>query len=69
MTGMGRDGARRIGDIYEAGGMTIAQNEKSSVVYGMPRVAYEYGYIHELVDLSEMASTLSKLVKESHANG
>lgn len=69
MTGMGRDGARRIGDIYEAGGMTIAQNEKSSVVYGMPRVAYEYGYIHKQVDISEMASTLSKLVKESHANG
>ncbi|MFP4534604.1 MAG: chemotaxis response regulator protein-glutamate methylesterase [Spirochaetaceae bacterium] len=69
MTGMGRDGARRIGDVYEAGGMTLAQNEKSSVVYGMPRVAYEYGYIHKQVDLSEMAATLGKLVKESRANG
>ncbi|MFW6215048.1 MAG: protein-glutamate methylesterase/protein-glutamine glutaminase [Alkalispirochaetaceae bacterium] len=65
MTGMGRDGARRIGDIYEAGGMTIAQNEKSSVVYGMPRVAWEYGYVHQQVDLREMAATISRIVKES----
>ena len=64
MTGMGRDGARKIGDIYEVGGMTIAQNEKSSVVFGMPRVAYEYGYIHRQVDLSEMAATIGKIVKE-----
>jgi two-component system chemotaxis response regulator CheB len=68
MTGMGRDGAQRIGDVYEAGGMTIAQNEKSSVVYGMPRVAWEYGYIQKQVDLTEMASTLSKLVKESRSD-
>lgn len=69
MTGMGRDGAQRIGDIYEAGGMTVAQNEKSSVVYGMPRVAWEYGYIHKQVDLTEMASTLGKLAKESRSDG
>ena len=68
MTGMGRDGAQRIGDIYEGGGMTVAQNEKSSVVYGMPRVAWEYGYIHRQVDLTEMASTLSTLVKESRTD-
>lgn len=69
MTGMGRDGAQKIGDVYEVGGMTVAQNEKSSVVYGMPRVAYEYGYIRQQVDLSEMATVIGRLVKESRGNG
>ncbi|AFI31200.1 hypothetical protein Q7M_421 [Borrelia crocidurae str. Achema] len=37
MTGMGNDGSREIGDIKKAGGVTIAQDEKSSVVFGMPK--------------------------------
>ena len=45
MTGMGKDGSREIGNIYAEGGITIAQDEESSVVYGMPRVATEHKYI------------------------
>jgi two-component system chemotaxis response regulator CheB len=64
MTGMGRDGADKIGDIYEAGGYTLGQDQESSVVYGMPRVAFEYGYVMEQVSLDSMADRISALVKE-----
>lgn len=64
MTGMGRDGAYEIGEIYEAGGMTLGQDEATSVVYGMPRVAQEIGYLHRQVPLHEMASTIGDLARE-----
>ncbi len=61
MTGMGKDGAREIGSIYKEGGMTIAQDEESSVVFGMPKVAIEHDYIRQIVSLDNMASTLCSL--------
>lgn len=64
MTGMGRDGAAEIGEIYRAGGLTLAQDEASSVVFGMPKVAIELGHIEKAVSLTDMASTLNKLAKE-----
>lgn len=64
MTGMGRDGASEIGTIYAKGGITVGQDEDSSIVYGMPKVAAERGFIEHVVSLEEMASTLNKLVKE-----
>lgn len=68
MTGMGRDGADEIGAIWSAGGMTLGQDETSSVVYGMPRVAWENGYIHTQVSLSEMAATINRLAHELRAH-
>ena len=64
MTGMGRDGAAEIGEIYHAGGLTLAQDEASSVVFGMPKVAIELGNAEKVVSLNEMAATLNKLAKE-----
>jgi len=64
MTGMGRDGAYEIGEIYEAGGMTIGQDEATSVVYGMPRVAQEAGYLHRQVPLHEIASVIGDMARE-----
>lgn len=64
MTGMGRDGARQIGAIYGEGGITLAQDEESSIVYGMPKVAVEHGYIKHVVPLDEMAEKLCSLAKE-----
>ncbi len=61
MTGMGRDGSREIGNIYEKGGLTFAQDEESSIVYGMPKVAYEHGYITEEVTLEKMAEKINEL--------
>ena len=65
MTGMGRDGAREIGTIYNLGGTTVAQDEQSSVVFGMPRVAIENGYIQHVVPLKNMAETINTLVAEN----
>jgi len=64
MTGMGRDGAAEIGEVYKAGGLTLAQDEGSSVVFGMPRVAIELGNVEKVVSLGEMATALNKLSKE-----
>lgn len=64
MTGMGKDGATQIGAIYREGGITIGQDEESCIVYGMPRVAFENGFIQYQVSLSKMADTINRLVKE-----
>ncbi|MCL2069717.1 MAG: chemotaxis response regulator protein-glutamate methylesterase [Treponema sp.] len=65
MTGMGRDGAAQLGTIYKEGGMTLGQDEKSSVVYGMPRAAYELGHVMEQVSLQKMANRICEVTKES----
>jgi len=64
MTGMGKDGATQIGAIYREGGITIGQDEESCIVYGMPRVAFENGFIQYQVSLSKMADTINRLVRE-----
>jgi two-component system chemotaxis response regulator CheB len=63
MTGMGRDGASQLGTIYKEGGLTLGQDEKSAVVYGMPRVAYELGHVQEQVSLDKMARRICDLAK------
>ncbi|HWR36942.1 MAG TPA: chemotaxis response regulator protein-glutamate methylesterase [Clostridia bacterium] len=58
MTGMGEDGADGLGVVKASGGMTIAQNEESCVVFGMPRAAIERGYAMRVVPLDALANTL-----------
>ena len=65
MTGMGRDGATQLGSIYREGGLTLGQDEASSIVYGMPRVAYEMGHVMEQVSLEQMGQRISKVAKAS----
>jgi len=65
MTGMGKDGALEIGEIYSRGGITIGQDEESSIVYGMPKVAQESGFIHHVVSLQNMAATINLLACEN----
>jgi len=65
MTGMGRDGATQLGNIYKEGGLTLGQDEKSAVVYGMPKVAYELGHVMEQVSLDKMAKRICELAKAS----
>jgi two-component system chemotaxis response regulator CheB len=63
MTGMGRDGAQQLGNIYKEGGMTLGQDESSAVVYGMPRVAWELGHVQEQVSLDNMARRICSIAK------
>ncbi len=58
MTGMGEDGAEGLGELKAAGALTIAQDEASSVVFGMPRAAIERGYATRVVSLESLANTL-----------
>ena len=61
MTGMGKDGSLEIGKIRRAGGITIAQDMESSVVYGMPKVAVENDNIDRIVSLEDMAATVNRI--------
>lgn len=58
MTGMGEDGADALGDIKNSGGLTIAQDEDSCTVFGMPRAAIERGTAMRVVPLDALANTL-----------
>jgi two-component system chemotaxis response regulator CheB len=65
MTGMGSDGARGLLKMRKAGAHTIAQDEKSSVVYGMPRVATEMDAADRVAPLGRIPDRLLQAV-ESH---
>jgi two-component system, chemotaxis family, protein-glutamate methylesterase/glutaminase len=58
MTGMGEDGAEGIGAVKESGGLAVAQDEASSVVFGMPRVAIERGHVDRVVALDLLPNLL-----------
>jgi two-component system chemotaxis response regulator CheB len=58
MTGMGDDGAEGMGKVKKAGGMTVAQSERSCVVFGMPKAAIERGFAVRVVELEALANTL-----------
>ncbi len=62
LTGMGSDGAKGMLAMREAGARNIAQDEASSVVFGMPKVAYEKGGAEKLVPLDQIASTVISLL-------
>ena len=58
LTGMGSDGARGLQAIKQAGGYSLAQNEASCVVYGMPRVATELGVVDQSIDLQAIPKAI-----------
>ena len=55
MTGMGADGAKGLLEMKEAGGETIAQDEKSCVVFGMPKEAIMLNAVSRILPLEEIA--------------
>ncbi|MBI5893043.1 MAG: chemotaxis response regulator protein-glutamate methylesterase [Deltaproteobacteria bacterium] len=58
LTGMGEDGARGLLEMKEAGAHTVAQDEASSIVFGMPKKAIEMGAADKVVPLDEMSKTI-----------
>ncbi|MCB0278125.1 MAG: chemotaxis response regulator protein-glutamate methylesterase [Calditrichaeota bacterium] len=64
LTGMGDDGAEAMLSMRSAGARTIAQDEQSSVVFGMPRKAYELGAAEELVALDQIAAKINHYLGE-----
>ncbi len=61
MTGMGRDGSAEIGEIKRKGGLTAGQDEASSVVYGMPRVANELENLELVYPLNGISGLLNEI--------
>jgi two-component system chemotaxis response regulator CheB len=55
LTGMGDDGARGMREMHDAGARTVAQDEASCVVFGMPREAIRHGGAQQVLPLQEMA--------------
>ncbi len=61
LTGMGRDGAQGLLRIREAGGTTMAQDEATSIVYGMPREAAILGAAQQILRLGDIAPRIAAL--------
>ncbi len=59
LTGMGRDGARGLKKMREAGSFTVGQSQSSALVYGMPRVAFEEGAVVEQAPVEAIAARLA----------
>ncbi len=77
LTGMGKDGAQGLLELRQVGGVTLGQDENSSLIYGMPRVAFEVGAVMRqfplgrmsdaIIDACDSDSTAMKL-GDGHAN-
>ena len=65
LTGMGSDGAKGLACIKAAGGTTLAQDEASSVIYGMNREAIERGAVQRVLPLDEIAATMVQLAGDA----
>ena len=63
LTGMGADGADGTKKIKEQGGITIAQDEESSIVYGMPKAAFDTGCVDIVLPLDRIPEMLVELTK------
>jgi two-component system, chemotaxis family, protein-glutamate methylesterase/glutaminase len=68
LTGMGNDGAAGLLAVRKAGGYTVAQDEATSVVYGMPREAVRLGAAEVVLPLSEIGPALAALVSAGPGN-
>jgi two-component system chemotaxis response regulator CheB len=64
LTGMGKDGAQGLLALKQAGAITMAQNEESCVVYGMPKAAVDIGATESVYSIDKMSLALSKAVEK-----
>ena len=63
LTGMGNDGLKGMTKIKEKGGITIAQDENSSVIFGMPKACIEAGVVDEVLNLDEIPHRLIEIAQ------
>jgi two-component system, chemotaxis family, protein-glutamate methylesterase/glutaminase len=61
LTGMGSDGVRGMKAIQEAGGVTLAQDERSSLIFGMNALSIEKGWVRQVLPLPALADALTEL--------
>lgn len=62
LTGMGKDGAEGTVVVKMNKGITISQNEESSIIYGMPKVAYETGCVDYVLSINNIAAKIRSLI-------
>jgi two-component system chemotaxis response regulator CheB len=65
LTGMGKDGAAGMLALKKAGAKTMAQDEHSSVVWGMPKAAIDLGAANEVLALADIPASIVKLSREA----
>jgi two-component system chemotaxis response regulator CheB len=63
LTGMGKDGAVGLKRMREAGAQTIAQDEKTSVVWGMPQAAIDVGGADKVLPLQNIAANVTEIAR------
>jgi two-component system, chemotaxis family, protein-glutamate methylesterase/glutaminase len=64
LSGMGDDGVKGMAAIHQAGGVTLAQDAATSVIYGMNRIAVEAGVVQQVLPLTEIPAHLARLAGE-----
>lgn len=69
LTGMGRDGAQSMGMIKAKGGKTIAQDEKTSIIFGMPKAAIELGVVDKVLPLHQITYQLNLWLNKKRSGG
>lgn len=69
LTGMGKDGAAGLKEMRDAGAFTVAQDEKSCVVFGMPKAAIEIDAAEVISPLKDIASVVMKHVSKREVKG
>jgi two-component system chemotaxis response regulator CheB len=69
LTGMGNDGTEGLRVLKEFGGSSLAEDRKTSVVYGMPKAAWEAGVVDKVVPLPEIAQEIMRWAKQRNKDG
>jgi two-component system, chemotaxis family, protein-glutamate methylesterase/glutaminase len=64
LTGMGSDGALGAGEIFKCGGVVLSQDEKSSAIYGMPKVVFDNGHSHRQLSLQDFPIEIYQLFQQ-----
>lgn len=65
LTGMGRDGVKGMRAIYQSGGKTLAQDESSSVIFGMNRMAIDEGVVQQILPLDDLPEMMLRIAGDA----